>query len=77
MVALSNGWLNAPGVPLHPERSGAHRLTHTTPGSSNPGPWDLLWCAPEWLWTDLFGNRLTPEEVSKHRYVGQLTLSLD
>ena len=58
-----------PGVPLHPERNGPHELTDN---GDHPisGPWVLLWCAPERLWTDLYGNREPPEKMAKLRYLG-------
>lgn len=57
------------GLPLSPEESGAHEFSHA-PGDPNEGPWIMLWCAPERLWTDIFGNRAKPDQVLHLRYVG-------
>lgn len=68
----ANGWPIEPGVPESPEQNGAHQLTHAVPNPPIRGPWVLLWCAPERLWTDLFGNREPPEAMAQHRYIGRM-----
>lgn len=66
-------WPNIPGVPLNSDQNGAHQLTHAAADYPCAGPWVLLWCSPESLWTDLFGNRVPPEAVAMHRYIGPMT----
>lgn len=73
MDGRSTCWPVKAGVPLHPEQNGAHMLTHAMPDPPIPGPWFLLWCGPEHLWTDIFGNRFEPEQMAPYRYVGPMT----
>lgn len=68
----TNAWPAEPGVPANPMTNGAHMLTHSSDDWPCRGPWVLLWCAPERLWTDLFGNREPPERMAQHRYIGQM-----
>lgn len=69
----NNRWPGALGVPENPDTNGAHQLTDAEDASFKHGPWVLLWCAPERLWTDLFGNREPPEAMARHRYLGPMT----
>jgi hypothetical protein len=66
------GWPDAArlGYPLHPRVTGPHQITHANPDWPTEGPWVLLWCAEEELWTDLFGNREPPSAMAHHRYLG-------
>lgn len=70
---MPSGWPDEPGVPANPEQNGAHQLTHASDNPPSAGPWLLLWCAPERLWTDIFGNRFPPEVMAPHRYLGPMT----
>jgi len=72
MIQQTNLWPAEPGVPLNPNDNGAHMLTHVV-DTMTRGPWVLLWCAPERLWTDLFGNRMQPDKVAPFRYIGPMT----
>ena len=67
-----NNWPDPtqPGVPLNPEQNGAHMLTHVDDDAILRGPWILLWCAPERLWTDLYGNRDPADRLAQFVYVG-------
>jgi hypothetical protein len=58
-----------PGVPANPLKNGPHSLTNP-PDNPHKGPWVLLWCGQELLWTDIFGSRFTPAEMAKMVYVG-------
>jgi hypothetical protein len=66
------GWPDAarPGYPKNPCVTGPHQITHASPDWPTKGPWVLLWCAEEELWTDLFGNREPPAAMAHHRYLG-------
>jgi hypothetical protein len=81
----NNGWADQPGVPMNPERDGAHRLRHSESGLER----DALWlCGGTWVDSDgefiiqhaaLFyiylGPCLSPAEVdARIEYARQSTL---
>ena len=70
MMHTNLGWPQTPGVPLNSAHTGAHVLTHVDDHSPIQGPWFLLWCAPERMWTDVFGNRRDVSHMAEFRYVG-------
>ena len=68
----SLGWPDParPGVPMDPERCGAHVFEAGSPDYPIKGPWTLLWAWPEALWVDCFGNMEPPDCMAKFKYVG-------
>ena len=69
-MSENNGWPERPGVPLNPERCGAHVFEAGSPDYPVKGPWTLLWAWPEALWVDCFGNMEPPDCMAKFKYVG-------
>lgn len=61
----NNGWPGKPGVPLSPERDGAHRLRHLESGLER----DALWaCGGTWL--DVDGSFSIPHAAAFYAYLG-------
>ncbi len=65
MTDTNNGWPGKPGVPLNPEKDGAHRLRHQDSGLMA----DALWsCGGTWL--DLSGDFSIPHAAAFYDYLG-------
>ena len=65
MTDTTNGWPGKPGVPLNPEKDGAHRLRHQVSDLES----DALWsCGGTWL--DLSGDFSIPHAAAFYDYLG-------
>lgn len=69
---MSDTWPDParPGVPLNPERDGAHEITDTGTHPTHKGPWVVLWSAIDRHWCDKWGNIEVAECIAHHRYLG-------
>jgi hypothetical protein len=65
MTDTNNGWPGEPGVPLNPERDGAHRLRHQVSGLES----DALWSCGG-TWRDLNGDFSIPDAAAFYDYLG-------
>lgn len=64
-MSENNGWPGKPGVPLNPERDGAHRLRHADSGLER----DSLWlCGGTWVDSD--GDFSIPHAAAFYTYLG-------
>jgi hypothetical protein len=69
-MSENNNWPGEPGVPLNPEVSGCHWVTHPADEQSDNGKMAVYWNGAGYWFLPGVAWKLEPVEMEKYKYHG-------